>query len=142
VGTLASELGNQIDKLSSRTRVYVDANVPAGVVLHMRNRLKWDVLAVIEDDSLRRASDLEHYRIARKLRRTLISLDGDFLDERRFPTIDSGGVVILSAPDERGLVRLVNRLQKAYFSRTARRRVRSLVPPLLGEKIRVHPDGL
>ena len=38
--------------------------VPAGVVLCMRRRLKLDVLAVVEDDTLRRANDVEHYHAA------------------------------------------------------------------------------
>ena len=44
--------------------MYVDANVPAGLVAFMRNRLQWDVLFVIEHDDLRRARDGEHYRRA------------------------------------------------------------------------------
>ena len=78
--TLASELGQHVATLGTQPRIYADANVPAGVVLHMRRRLNWDVLSVVEDDRLRRARDVEHYEMARKLRRTLISLDDDFLD--------------------------------------------------------------
>ena len=66
--TLASELGLHVEKLTSQPRIYADANVPAGVILYMRRRLKWDVLAVVEDDTLRRASDLEHYQAAARLR--------------------------------------------------------------------------
>ena len=76
--TLASELGPHVEKLTSRPRIYADANVPAGAVRHMRRRLRWDVLAVIEDQTMRRASDVHHYRTASMLRRTLISLDDDF----------------------------------------------------------------
>ena len=64
--------------------------------------LNWDVFSVIEDDALRRATDEEHYQLARKLRRRLISLDRDYFDERRFPMEESGGVIVLSAPDEEG----------------------------------------
>ena len=49
MGTLASELGPHVETLTSQPRIYADANVPAGVLRHMRRRLKWDVLAVIED---------------------------------------------------------------------------------------------
>jgi len=46
--TLASELSLHVEKLISQPRIYADANVPAGVILYMRRRLKWDVLAVVE----------------------------------------------------------------------------------------------
>ena len=71
--TLASELGLHVEKLTSQPRIYADANVPAGVILYMRRRLKWDVLAVVKDDTLRRASDHEDYQTAAIFRRTLVS---------------------------------------------------------------------
>ena len=46
--TLASELSLHVEKLISQPRIYADANVPTGVILYMRHRLKWDVLAVVE----------------------------------------------------------------------------------------------
>ncbi len=137
--TLASELGPHVEKLTSRPRIYADANVPAGAVRHMRRRLRWDVLAVIEDQTMRRASDVHHYRTASMLRRTLISLDDDFLDDRQFPPDASGGVIILSAPDERGLVRLLTKIDRAFFG-SGRGGHRPAVLPLEGQKIQVHPD--
>ncbi|MGH9204338.1 MAG: DUF5615 family PIN-like protein, partial [Vicinamibacterales bacterium] len=101
MGTFASELGPRAERWSERPRVYVDANVAAGLVGVMRAELKWDVLFVIEHDDLRRARDGEHYRLARQLRRTLITLDRDYLDDRKFPPSDSGGVIVLTAPGER-----------------------------------------
>ena len=74
--TIASELGPQVERLSDQPRIYADANVPAGVIANMRNRLGWDVFAVIEHDDLRRASDVEHYRLARQLQRTLVVWTG------------------------------------------------------------------
>lgn len=139
MGTLASELGPHVEKLTAQPRVYADANVPVGVVRHMRRRLRWDVLAVIEDQTMRRASDVQHYRTASRLRRTLISLDDDFLDDRRFPPAASGGVIILSAPDERGLVRLLNKVDRAFFA-AGRGGRRSPVLPLAGRKLQLHPD--
>ncbi|HKC57416.1 MAG TPA: hypothetical protein VKC35_14880, partial [Vicinamibacterales bacterium] len=62
MGTLASELGPHADRLTEQTRVYVDANVPAGLVGFMREVLHWDALFVVEHDDLRRARDVEHYR--------------------------------------------------------------------------------
>ena len=55
MGTLASELGAHADRIAGQPRLYVDANVPAGLVSFMRNQLRWDVLFVIEHDDLRRA---------------------------------------------------------------------------------------
>jgi len=138
--TLASELGPHIATLARRPRIYADANVPAGVVSHMRDRLDWDVLSVVEDDGLRRARDVEHFRMARKLRRTLISLDDDFLDDRRFPPKDGGGVIILSAPDERGLIRLLNKINGAFFADKGHRARRPGPTPLAGQTLQVHPD--
>lgn len=101
--TLASELGPRVEEQAPRPRVYADANLPAGVVAFMRQELEWDVFFVLEHDDLRRAPDTEHYRLARQLRRTLLSLDRDYFDDRRFPPGESGGVLVVSAPDEERL---------------------------------------
>ena len=120
--------------------VYADANVPAGLVGYMRHRLGWDVLFVIEDDELRRAPDEEHYRLARKLRPTLISLGRDYDDERRFPMDKSGGVIVLSAPDERRLARVLTTINRVYFGwAKSGTRLRNTAPPLVGEKIHAYP---
>ncbi len=117
MGTLTSELALVAERQSRQPRVYADANVPAGVVEFMRTRLHWDVLFVMEHDDLRRAPDGEHFRRAREMRRTLISLDRDYLDDRRFPVSDSPGVLVMNAPDERLLVRLLARLDAGVFRR-------------------------
>ncbi len=106
----------------------------------MRDRLGWDVVFVVEDDELRRASDREHYRMAHTLRRTLISLDDDFLDPQRFPVEDGSGAIILSAPNERGLIQLLNRLHRAFFAAGRRGQANATALPLRGQKIHVHPD--
>src|ERR1051325_11161831 len=118
MGTLASELGGHAHHFSGQPRVYVDANMPAGLVGLMRRSLGWDVLFVLEHDDLRRARDGEHYRLARQLRRTLMSFDRDYLDDRKFPPCDSGGVVILTAPEERGYINLLKRLDAEVFQRS------------------------
>jgi uncharacterized protein DUF5615 len=142
VGTLASELGGHAQQLSGQPRIYVDANVPAGLVSFMRTALSWDVLFVLEHDDLRRAPDGEHYRLARQLRRTLITLDRDYLDDRKFPPDRSGGVVVLMAPTQGGFMQLLKRLDREVL-RTAP------VPwpkhsndplPLEGRKLHVHVD--
>ena len=115
MGTLASELGSHAERLSGQPRVYIDANVPAGLVTFMRTRLQWDVFFVVEHDDLRRARDGEHFRLARQLRRTLITLDRDYLDDRKFPLAESGGVLVLSAPEENGYMALLRRLDQELF---------------------------
>jgi hypothetical protein len=138
VGTLASELGGHAQQRSGQPRVYVDANVPAGLVSYMRTALSWDVLFVIEHDDLRRARDGEHYRLARQLRRTLITLDRDYLDDREFPPEQSGGVVVLMAPTQGGFMQLLKRLDRVVLrTRTVALPEQS---PLVGRKLHVHVD--
>jgi hypothetical protein len=142
VGTLASELGGHAHQLSGQPRVYVDANVPAGLVAFMRTALSWDALFVIEHDDLRRAPDGEHYRLARQLRRTLITLDRDYLDDRKFPPERSGGVVVLMAPTQGGFIQLLKRLDREVLRMpTAAWPEHSDEPlPLEGRKLHVHVD--
>ena len=131
MGTLASEPGPHVERTAAQPRIYVDANMPAGLVSFMRNELEWDVLFVIEHDDLRRARDGEHYRLARQLRRTLITLDRDYLDDRKFPPDESGGVVVLMAPEERGYLSLLKKLDSEVFRPSL---------PLDGRKLHVHVD--
>ena len=144
--TLSSELGPLADQFSAEPRVYADANVPAGLVSFMRGRLHWDVLFVLEHDDLRRARDTEHFRLARQLRRTLITLDRDYLDDRRFPLAECAGVLVVSGPDEALLAKLLVRFDRTFF-----RSVDGAAPrvpaardtgalPLEGRKLHVHPD--
>ena len=138
MGTLASELGPHANRIAGQPRIYVDANVPAGLVSFMRTKLNWDVLFVIEHDDLRRARDGEHYRLARQLRRTLITLDRDYLDDRRFPATESGGVLVLTAPEEGGYIVLLRRLDAEMF-RESRGPDGAL--PLAGRKLHMYVDG-
>lgn len=142
MGTLASELGPYAGRIAGQPRLYVDANMPAGLVSFMRTKLQWDVLFVIEHDDLRRARDGEHYRLARQLRRTLITLDRDYLDDRKFPPDESGGVLVLSAPEERGLAALLSRLDQEVFRRadTSALALDALPLPLERRKLHVHID--
>jgi hypothetical protein len=135
--TLSSELGPVAERLGSRPRVYVDANVPSGLVAFMRERLSWDVLFVMEHEELRRARDDEHYRLARRMRRTLVTLDRDYRDDRRFPPEESGGVIIASGADERVLARVLTRVDREIFRRTPDGDVDP--SPLAGRKLDVHP---
>ena len=132
MGTLWSELGPVAEAVAERPRVYADANVPAGLVAFMRETLKWDVLSVIEQPDLRRARDIEHFRLARQLRRTLVTLDRDYLDDRKFPPTEGSGVLVIAAPDERGLAALLERLNVHLFVNAHL--------PLDGRKLHAHSD--
>jgi hypothetical protein len=133
--TLASELA-PIAIESPEPRVYADANMPNGVVGFMRERLGWDVFFVMEHEELRRARDIEHYRLARQLHRTLVTLDRDYEDDRRFPPAEGAGVIVFSAPDERRLCRLLQRADRELFRAAGARRL-----PLEGRKMRWDPAG-
>jgi hypothetical protein len=146
VGTLSSELGAVLDRVAAAPRVYADANVPAGLVGFMRQRLGWDVFFVMEHDDLRRARDLEHFRLARQLHRTLVTLDRDYLDDRRFPPAETSGVIVLSAPDERLLARVLTRVDEALLRPRPAHGAgvgvgeRSVPLPLAGRKVHANPD--
>ena len=146
VGTLSSELGAVLERVPAAPRVYADANVPAGLVGFMRQRLGWDVFFVMEHEDLRRARDVEHFRLARKLHRTLLTLDHDYLDDRRFPPAETSGVIVLSAPDERLMARVLRRVDQSVLRARAPRGdvpdggERAAPLPLLGRKVHAHPD--
>jgi hypothetical protein len=136
MGTLSSELGPLVEQQASQPRVYADANIPNGVVSYMREKLAWDVLFVLEHDDLRRARDIEHYRLARQLGRTLVTLDRDYLDDRLFPPDEGAGVIVFCAPDERWLRRLLARMDRELFRAADARPL-----PLERRKVEWHIDA-
>lgn len=136
MGTLSSELGPHLSRLVDAPRVYADANIPLPVVAYMRATLRWDVLFVLEHEELRRAPDVEHYRLARQLGRTIVTLDRDYIDDRRFPPAESPGVIVFSAPDERWLRKLLQQADRDIF------RAAGAPPlPLEGRKIQQHVNA-
>ena len=135
MGTLATELQGVAAELAAVPRVYVDANLPAGVVSAMRHELGWDVLFVLEEPEWRRASDRDHYGRALELGRTLITLDQDFFDNRRFPPDSSPGVLVCSARDEVGLLRILRHVDRAIL-----RPAGTEVLPLRGRKLQLTMD--
>jgi hypothetical protein len=130
MGTLSSELNAYAARIADAPRIYADANMPNGVVAFMRTRLGWDVLFVIEHDELRRARDIEHYRLARQLGRTLVTLDRDYIDDRMFPPAEGAGVIVFSAPDEERLRNLLKDADRKIF-----RAEGAAALPLEGRKI-------
>jgi hypothetical protein len=138
VGTLSEELAPHAERLVPQPRIYADANVPAGLVVHMRIRLRWDVLFVLEEADLRRAPDVKHYQLAQQLRRTLVTMDRDYLDDRRFPPDSSGGVLIIQAPDEAQLSALLDRVDRVLFH--ADTGADPIAQPLVGRKLQINTD--
>lgn len=135
MGTLSSELGAHVARTASAPRIYADANIPSGVVEFMRTRLTWDVLFVLEHEDLRRAPDTHHYRLARQLGRTLVTLDRDYIDDRRFPPAEGAGVIVFSVPDERWLRRLLKQTDRELFRTNG-----AAALPLEGRKVVRHVD--
>ncbi len=139
MGTLAAELAAHAG-IPDAPRIYADANVPAGVVAFMRHELGWDVLHVIEHDDLRRAADARHYELARQLQRTLVTIDRDYLDDRRFPPNLSSGLIVIWAPNEALLARTLSEVDRRVFH------TREAVPherlPLEGRKLVADPSWM
>jgi hypothetical protein len=75
--------------------------------------------------------------LAQQLRRTLITMDRDYLDDRRFPPSDGSGVLVINAPDERELSALLTRIDRALFH--ADDEALSALP-LEGRKLQVNTD--
>ena len=142
MGTLASGLGQYAEGLTQAPRVYCDANLPVGLVRFMRERLRWDVFFVMEEEDLRRAPDVEHFRMASQLRRTLLTLDHDYLDDVRFPPARCSGVLVLSAADEEQFERLLTQVDKVLFRQPAGKKSSADATrmPLLGRKLHVQTD--
>ncbi len=135
--TFSSELVPYLDASPTPPRVYADANVPAPIVDFMRHRLGWDVFFVLEEEELRRAPDLEHFRLARQLHRTLVTQDRDYLDDRQFPPGHTAGILIMTAPDERALMKLLRRVDVMLFTRSG---PGSVALPLKGRKLHAQID--
>jgi hypothetical protein len=64
-------------------------------------------------------------------------MDRDYLNDRRFPPAEGGGVLVIQAPDQRQLVALVSRIDRVLFTSDT-----NAVPalPLEGRKLQVHTD--
>jgi len=140
MGTLASELGPLAEGFAEAPRVYCDANLPVGLIRYMRERLRWDVFFVMEEDDLRRAPDIEHFRMAAQLRRTLLTLDRDYLNDVRFPPAETVGVLVLSAPHEEQFERLLTEIDRVLFRQTTGHSFGDSRMPLFGRKLHVHSD--
>ena len=72
------------------------------------------------------------------MRRTLVTMDRDYLDDRRFPPASSGGVLVIQAPDERQLAALLDRVDRALFH--SANGDDPIAQPLVGRKLQVNTD--
>jgi len=140
--TLSTELGAWIDRIGPAPRVYADANVPAGLVRYMRHTLGWDVFFVLEHAELRRARDVQHFHLAHQMHRTLVTLDRDYFDDRRFPPAQTSGILVIAGPDERSLGRVLRRVDRLFREAPSSGgnagAPRTL--PLAGRKLYADPD--
>src|SRR3954470_17505214 len=133
MGTLSTGMIPYLGGIAGQPRIYADANLPLGIVEFMRIRLQWDVFFVMEHEELRRARDIEHYRLARQLARTLVTQDRDYEDDTAFPPAEGAGVIVFVAPDERRLCELMALADRQLF------RSDGMPPlPLEGRKLRWH----
>ena len=130
MGSLSSELSAHVLRDAQEPRIYADANMPNGIVAFMRSRLQWDVLFVLEHGDLRRARDIEHYRHARQLGRTIVTQDRDYIDDRVFPPAEGAGVIVCTAPDEARLRHLLKQADRILF-----RAEGAAALPLAGRKV-------
>ena len=80
----------------------------------------------------------KHYQLAQQLRRTLVTLDRDYLDDRRFPPDRCGGVLVIQAPDERQLSALLDRIDRSLFH--AGDAADPVALPLAGRKLQVNTE--
>ena len=129
---IASALGRRLHLSRERVRLIAPVGAAAGLAAAFNAPIS-AVLFVIEEDELRRAADIEHFRLAVQLRRTLLTLDRDYLDDRRFPPAEGGGLVVLSAPHEAQLERLLKQIDRAFFQNGSHM-------PLAGRKLHVQAD--
>jgi hypothetical protein len=82
---------------------------------------------------------VKHYKLAHQLRRTLVTMDRDYLDDRRFPPKEGCGVLVIHAPNERELFALIDRIDRVLFQRSAAS-AEAVAMPLVGRKLHVHTD--
>jgi hypothetical protein len=64
-------------------------------------------------------------------------MDRDYLDDRRFPPGETSGVLVIQAPDELQLTKLVDRIDRSLFHPNPEG---TAVLPVDGRKMHLHSD--
>jgi hypothetical protein len=96
---MAQELRSMAKFRKYKWRIYADNNVSQDVVELLRQS-GMNVLWVAEEPELRRHRDDKfHYGQAGKLGRYLLTSDRDFWDDRKFPLLQSPGLILLDSDD-------------------------------------------
>ena len=134
-----TRIGNHADFLVNVQHARTPADQPRKTCLAAKLTFQVSVLAD-QAAILERAPDLKHYRLAQQLRRTLVTLDRDYLDDRRFPPDEGAGVLVISAPDECQLSALLDRVDEVLFESRAPADAEAQPLPLVGRKLHVHTD--
>jgi predicted nuclease of predicted toxin-antitoxin system len=89
------QIDSEISEFRHRCRFLVDQNVPEDLTLILRGR-GYDT-KTIGDYGFCGRDDGDVFQLARKEDRILITQDGDFLNDTRFPPQGSPGVAVLPA---------------------------------------------
>ncbi len=76
-------------------KLYADEDISREVVTFLREKAGCNVVHVVDDERLRGRDDTYHYAEAGKRRRTLLTRDERYMDNRAFPLQQSPGVIIL-----------------------------------------------
>ena len=123
---LSTELGRLAAHASSRRAPRLCRRQRAGRHrrVHAPRRSAGTCSSCVEHDDLRRAHDRRHFVLARQLARTLVTLDRDYLDDRRYPPAETGGLIVLYAPTEPLLTRTLQQIDDQLFARRPRSRCR------------------
>ncbi len=138
MGTLSSELTHaRVDAVGGAPRIYADANIPTRHRrLHAARSSGGTSCSSSSTTTCGGRRDIEHYRLARQLGRTLVTLDRDYIDDRGFPPSEGAGVIVFWAPDEARLRELLARADRSLF------RAEGAGPlPLDGRKLHWPHDG-
>ena len=83
-------------KSTKKLKLYADASVPFPIIKELRDA-KIPVKAAVEDGFSSRG-DPAIINAARKRGRVLLTLDGDFWDDKKFPLHQAHGVVFVDVP--------------------------------------------
>lgn len=121
-----------------KPRIYADMDVPKYLIEYARDKLKWDVFWIQENDDLMEQHDYYHFGKAKQLKRILLSFDDAFLNNRRFKLHETEGVIVFSNPSKSWLDTLIILIKVNELIIDILRRDRQAMK---GKKIKVTTKG-